>query len=71
MSDSTMSERAFTCVVAEDETLLRDSLVKQLREAWPELQIVAECEDGASALEALAEHTPTVAFLDNFAKVFA
>ena len=64
MSDSTMSERAFTCVVAEDETLLRESLVKQLRDAWPELQIVAECEDGASALEALAEHTPTVAFLD-------
>jgi hypothetical protein len=24
---------------------------------------VAECEDGASALEAIAEHTPDVAFL--------
>jgi DNA-binding LytR/AlgR family response regulator len=64
MSETTLPERAFTCIVAEDETLLRESLVKQLREAWPELQILAECEDGASALEALAEHAPNVAFLD-------
>ena len=64
MSETTLSERAFTCIVAEDETLLREALVKQLREAWPELQILAECEDGASALEALSEHTPGVAFLD-------
>ena len=27
-------------------------------------EIVAECEDGASALEAIAEHQPDVAFLD-------
>lgn len=59
-----MSDTARTCVIAEDEVLLREALVKQLRQAWPELQVVAECEDGASALEALAEHTPEVAFLD-------
>ncbi|MDI9237858.1 LytTR family DNA-binding domain-containing protein [Lysobacter sp. LF1] len=59
-----MSETALTCVVAEDEALLREALLKQLRQAWPELQVVAECEDGASALEALAEHKPRVAFLD-------
>ena len=53
-----------TCIVAEDETLLRHALVAELRRAWPALQIVAECEDGASAVEALAEHTPDVAFLD-------
>ena len=53
-----------TCVVAEDEDVLRAALVADLRRAWPGLQIVAECEDGASALEALAEHTPDVAFLD-------
>jgi len=64
MSDTTLSERAFTCIVAEDETLLREALAKQLRQTWPELQIVAECEDGASALEALAEHKPQAAFLD-------
>ena len=53
-----------TCVVAEDEALLRHALVADLKRAWPALQVVAECEDGASAVEALAEHTPDVAFLD-------
>jgi DNA-binding LytR/AlgR family response regulator len=51
-------------VVAEDEALLREELVSQLRLAWPELDIVAACEDGGSALEAIAEHRPDVAFLD-------
>lgn len=59
-----MSDTPWTCVIAEDEAILREALVAQLRQAWPELQIVAECEDGASALEALSEHTPRVAFLD-------
>ncbi|MFT3897744.1 MAG: LytTR family DNA-binding domain-containing protein [Thermomonas sp.] len=55
---------ARTCIVAEDETLLRHALVAELKRAWPGLQVVAECEDGASAVEALAEHQPDVAFLD-------
>ena len=53
-----------TCIVAEDETILRHALVAELKRAWPALQIVAECEDGASAVEALAEQQPDVAFLD-------
>ena len=52
------------CVIAEDEELLRTALLLQLGEAWPALRIVAECEDGACALEAIAEHKPDVAFLD-------
>ncbi|MDQ3206739.1 MAG: LytTR family DNA-binding domain-containing protein [Pseudomonadota bacterium] len=59
-----MPDVACTCIVAEDESLLRQGLVDQLAEAWPQLQILAACEDGASALEALAEHRPDVAFLD-------
>ncbi|MFX8098760.1 response regulator, partial [Acinetobacter baumannii] len=59
-----MTETAPTCVVAEDEALLRADLVAKLRHAWPALRIVAECEDGASALEAIAAHRPGVAFLD-------
>lgn len=55
---------ARTCLVAEDEPLLRQAMVDALRHAWPALQIVAECEDGASAVEALAEHQPDIAFLD-------
>lgn len=59
-----MAEVVPTCVVAEDEALLRTALVEQLRAAWPRLRIAAECEDGASALDAIAEHRPDVAFLD-------
>ncbi|MES3026022.1 MAG: LytTR family DNA-binding domain-containing protein [Pseudomonadota bacterium] len=53
-----------SCVIAEDEALLSDALVALLRQAWPELEIVAVCDDGAAALEAIAEHQPDLAFLD-------
>ena len=52
------------CVVAEDEALLRESLLGLLAEVWPELEVVAACEDGGSALEAIATHQPDIAFLD-------
>ncbi len=53
-----------TAVIAEDELLLRTALRELLAKAWPELDIVAECDDGASALEAIDQHRPDVAFLD-------
>ncbi|RZA33535.1 MAG: response regulator transcription factor [Lysobacteraceae bacterium] len=59
-----MLNKRITCVVAEDEALLRESLVQLLGQVWPELEIVAACEDGGSALEAIAEQRPSVAFLD-------
>jgi len=54
----------FKCVIAEDEELLRNELSRLLAQVWPQLRIVAECEDGGGALEAIAEHQPEVAFLD-------
>lgn len=60
-----MSERGtVTAVVAEDEALLREALLEQLRAAWPGLEVVAGCGDGATALEAIATHRPDIAFLD-------
>jgi DNA-binding LytR/AlgR family response regulator len=53
-----------TAILAEDEALLRTALRELLAQAWPELEIVAECEDGASALEAIDTHQPDIAFLD-------
>ena len=53
-----------TALIAEDEVPQREALIAMLAEAWPELRIVAACGDGLSALEALATHAPTVAFLD-------
>ena len=53
-----------TAIIAEDEGAQRQELKDLLRELWPELQVVAECEDGLAAVEALHAHAPDVAFLD-------
>ncbi len=51
-------------IIAEDETPLRDALRAMLGIVWPELEVVAECEDGIAAMEAIAGHRPDVCFLD-------
>ena len=53
-----------TAIIADDEDLQRDDLQRMLALAWPELQIVAACEDGAEALDAIARLRPDIAFLD-------
>ena len=53
-----------TAIVAEDEATLRQQLVEQLGQLWPELTIVAEAADGIAALRLLAEHRPDIVFLD-------
>jgi DNA-binding LytR/AlgR family response regulator len=53
-----------TAIIAEDEAPLRAELRKLLAQLWPDLQILAECADGAQALDALKRHQPDVAFLD-------
>ncbi|MCE2989541.1 MAG: LytR/AlgR family response regulator transcription factor [Burkholderiales bacterium] len=58
-----MRERP-TAVIAEDEALLRNDLLGALREAWPELQIVGEAEDGATAIEEIIAKRPDIVFLD-------
>ncbi len=53
-----------TALLAEDEAPQRAELRAMLAQAWPELAIVAECEDGLEALEALDAARPDIAFLD-------
>ncbi|MFM2398742.1 MAG: hypothetical protein RL341_899 [Pseudomonadota bacterium] len=53
-----------TALIAEDEALPRADLVNMLAELWPELKIVAQCENGLEALDAVAALKPNVAFLD-------
>ncbi len=55
---------AITAIIAEDEAPLRRALRALLAETWPELRIVAECEDGIAAMEAIAAHRPDLCFLD-------
>lgn len=53
-----------TALIADDEDLPRAELRRMLAAAWPDLQVVAECEHGPAALEALAAQAPDIAFLD-------
>lgn len=53
-----------TAMLAEDEAPQRRELRSMLGTLWPELEIVAECEDGWGALETMALNVPDIAFLD-------
>lgn len=53
-----------TAIIAEDEEPQRAALEGLLRELWPELELVAVCQDGLEALEAVARHQPQLLFLD-------
>ena len=53
-----------TALIAEDEPMLRSQLKARLAEAWPELAIVAEAENGEEAVMLAQEERPDVAFLD-------
>jgi DNA-binding LytR/AlgR family response regulator len=51
-------------LIAEDEQPQRQALQKMLQELMPEAEIVAVCEDGLSALEAMQQFQPNLALLD-------
>ncbi|MCH8618268.1 LytTR family DNA-binding domain-containing protein [Undibacterium sp. TS12] len=53
-----------TAIIADDEDLPRKELRRMLNKIWPELEILAECEHGAQALEAIHQEEPDIAFLD-------
>lgn len=53
-----------TALIADDEPLLRDSLARQLEQAWPELEIVAEARNGREAIRLFDAKQPAICFLD-------
>ncbi|HET9474765.1 MAG TPA: LytTR family DNA-binding domain-containing protein [Steroidobacteraceae bacterium] len=53
-----------TALIADDEPLLREALVRQLASAWPELEIVAQARNGREAIDQFEAHRPDVCFLD-------
>ena|SRR5688572_30670776 len=53
-----------TALIADDEPLLREALVRMLARAWPELEIVAQARNGREAIDQFEAHRPNVCFLD-------
>ncbi len=50
-------------LIIDDEPLAR-SIVKEYLEAYPELELVAECGDGFEGIKAIQQHQPDLIFLD-------
>lgn len=53
-----------TALIADDEPLLREALARQLAEAWPELEVVAQARNGREAIKLFETHLPDICFLD-------
>lgn len=53
-----------TALIADDEPLLREALARQLAQAWPGLEIVAEARNGREAIQMFDERQPDICFLD-------
>ncbi len=50
-------------ILVDDEPLAR-SIVKEYLQAHPDVQILAECNDGFDGVKAIAHHKPDLVFLD-------
>ena len=53
-----------TALIADDEPLLREALARQLAQAWPELEVVAQARNGREAIKLFETLRPDVCFLD-------
>jgi DNA-binding LytR/AlgR family response regulator len=53
-----------TALIADDEPLLREALTRQLAQAWPELNVIAEARNGREAVSLFEARHPDVCFLD-------
>ncbi|MEW6990953.1 LytR/AlgR family response regulator transcription factor [Colwelliaceae bacterium 6441] len=59
-----MVEPSVTVIIAEDEVILRESLIDKLKKFWPEINILAAVDNGEDALQAINVNRPDVVFLD-------
>ncbi|MCO7272334.1 MULTISPECIES: response regulator [Cellulosimicrobium] len=58
-----MSDPAVRVLLVDDQTLVRQG-IRSLLELAPDITVVAEAEDGMTALAAVREHEPDVVLLD-------
>lgn len=54
----------YTALLVDDEAAMRDHLRARLQQAWPELEIIAEANNGIAAIEQAEQLHPDVIFLD-------
>ncbi len=64
MNEPTRSTGVPTALIADDEPLLRQSLMRQLAHQWPELKVVAQARNGREACEQFEALRPDICFLD-------
>ena len=50
-------------LIVDDEPVARRGILRLLRQE-PDIEVVAECEDGRSAIAAISAHSPDLVFLD-------
>src|SRR3984885_15150056 len=53
-----------TALIADDEPLLREALTRQLAQAWPELEVIAQARNGRETIKYFEARRPDVCFLD-------
>lgn len=53
-----------TALIADDEPLLRTALAHQLKQAWPELEVIAQARNGREAIHHFEAQHPDICFLD-------
>lgn len=59
-----MSTTRPTALIADDEPLLRNALLRALTDAWPELEVIAQARSGNEAVAQFEAMQPDVCFLD-------
>jgi DNA-binding LytR/AlgR family response regulator len=59
-----MNSKSITVLVAEDEDLIREDIVRLLEKHWPSATVIAQAHDGEEAVELWEQHQPDVVVLD-------
>src|ERR1700674_5182442 len=60
---SQSQDKRWKALIVDDEELARH-IVREMLQSHPEIEIAAECANGMEAVKAVAEHKPTLIFLD-------
>jgi two-component system LytT family response regulator len=56
-------DKHWRALIVDDEELARH-IIREMLQSHPEIEIAAECANGMEAVKAVAEHKPSLIFLD-------